>query len=71
MQDPPAENIAGEKRVAHTVEHRINWGYVALAAAAIGVLLYLRPSSDDGHPDPTGKRLYGVSENDSPSTQNT
>lgn len=35
MQDPLAENITGEKRIVHTVEHRINWGYALLGAAGI------------------------------------
>lgn len=35
MQDPKPENIAGQKRVIHRVEHRIDWGYVA---AGVGVL---------------------------------
>lgn len=35
MQDPIQENIEGRKQVAHTVEHRINWGYVALGVAGI------------------------------------
>jgi len=64
MEDPLPANIAGEKRVAHTVEHRINWGYVALAAAAIVVLLYLRPSGDgldDELTEPAGEAVTGLS----------
>lgn len=37
MQDPQPENITGEKQVVHSVEHRINWGYVILGVAAIYV----------------------------------
>lgn len=42
MQDPLQENIDGSKQVVHTVEHRINWGYVALAAGGLVALLVLR-----------------------------
>lgn len=41
MQDPLPENVEGSKRVAHTVEHHINWSHVALGVAVIVVVLYL------------------------------
>jgi len=39
MQDPLQENITGEKR--HSFEHRIDWGYVALALAVLAVVWFL------------------------------
>lgn len=50
MEDPMPENIAGEKRVVHRVEHQVNWGYVALAVVALLVLSKVGPSllEDDG-----------------------
>jgi hypothetical protein len=39
MEDPLPENIEGRKRVVHTVEHRVNWGYVAAATAVLAVLV--------------------------------
>ncbi|MFK8215594.1 hypothetical protein [Haloferax volcanii] len=45
MQDPLPENITGSKRVAHTVQHEVNWGYVALAVAVIFVVIYFDPLS--------------------------
>lgn len=56
MEDPLPENIAGEKRVVHTVEHRVNWGYVALAVVALVLLVKVAPAvarsaeQDDGEP---------------------
>lgn len=41
MNDPLPENIAGEKRVTHSVEHSINWGHVALGVAVLALVLYL------------------------------
>lgn len=38
MQDPHPENITGSKTVSHVVEHRINWGQVALGIALIYVV---------------------------------
>jgi len=35
MDDPKPENVVGQKRVVHKVEHRIHWGYVA---AGVGLL---------------------------------
>lgn len=43
MNDPTPENITGEKRVSHVVKHQINWGYVAVAVAALIVLVYVDP----------------------------
>jgi hypothetical protein len=44
MNDPVPENITGRKAVTHSVEHRIDWGHVALAGAALAVVyvLFLR-----------------------------
>lgn len=49
MEDPLPENIAGEKVQTHTFEHRVNWGYVAVAVAVLFVVLYVDPldRSDD------------------------
>jgi len=38
VNDPAPANISGEKRVTHSVEHRINWGYVAVAVAVLVVV---------------------------------
>lgn len=35
MQDPPRENIRGEKR--HVFEHRIDWSYLVLGAGLLAV----------------------------------
>lgn len=42
MEDPKPENIVGEKRAVHRVEHRIDWGYLTLGlgALAVGYVLY-------------------------------
>lgn len=48
MQDPLQENIAGEKRVVHTVEHRVNWGHVALAVAVLAVIAVAVRAHSDG-----------------------
>ena len=37
MEDPLPENIDGSKRVVHSVNHHINWGYVAVWIGAIVV----------------------------------
>ena len=54
MQDPPAENIRGAKKVTHTVEHRVDWGHVALG---IGLLLlaYTLRRMFEKSPDDDGK----------------
>lgn len=36
---PAPENIAGEVVHRHSFEHRIEWGHVALAAAAIVIVV--------------------------------
>lgn len=41
MQDPPAANIEGSK--VHKFEHRINWGYVAVALAVVVVVIRVKP----------------------------
>jgi hypothetical protein len=38
MEDPLPENIDGSKRVTHSVNHHVNWSYVALGVAAIVVI---------------------------------
>lgn len=43
MQDPSPENIVGEKRVIHRVNHQIHWGHVALAVALILLLVQFGP----------------------------
>lgn len=44
MNDPTPENISGEKRVVHSVEHSINWGYVALAIVGLAVVVKIGPA---------------------------
>lgn len=39
--EPAPENIAGEVVHRHSFEHRIEWGHVALAAAAIVIVVTL------------------------------
>lgn len=51
MQDPLPENIEGSKSVQHVVEHRIDWGYVMLAAAAIYVTWRVVGSKSDRDDD--------------------
>lgn len=41
MQDPKPENIAGQKRVIHRVEHKVDWGYVAAGVGALAVAYVL------------------------------
>jgi len=47
VNDPAPSNITGEKRVTHSVEHRINWGYVAASVAALIVLWRLSDRRDN------------------------
>lgn len=51
MQDPPRENIDGEKIVHHRFDHGIDWSvnvsHVLIALAALAVLVYLARRSDD------------------------
>ena len=42
--EPAPENIAGEVVHKHAFEHRIDWGYVALAVAAVVVVMALSGS---------------------------
>ena len=56
MEDPLPENIDGEKRVVHSVEHSVNWGYVALAVVGLAVIVKIGPvlarsSSRDEEPE--------------------
>lgn len=44
MEDPLPGNIDGEKRVIHSVEHQVNWGYVAAAVVALVVLMKVGPA---------------------------
>jgi len=44
MNDPAPENIEGQKRVVHSVEHSINWGHVAVAIVALVVALKIGPA---------------------------
>jgi hypothetical protein len=39
--DPAPENVVGEVVHRHSFEHRIEWGHVALAAAAIVIVVTL------------------------------
>jgi len=43
MEDPLPENIAGEKRVTHSVNHHINWGYALLGLAGLVTVLKFGP----------------------------
>jgi hypothetical protein len=49
MADPLPENIDGTKAVtySHEVHHRINWGYVAIGAAVIALVLLARSRLDE------------------------
>jgi hypothetical protein len=58
MEDPLPENIEGSKRVTHTVEHRINWGYVAVAFVGLVLLVKVGPvlasrSSEESDEEPS------------------
>lgn len=50
MQDPPAENIDGEKIVHHRFDHGIDWSvnvsHILIAVAVIAAVLYLRQQLD-------------------------
>lgn len=43
MEDPLPKNIEGSKRVAHTVEHKVDWGYVAIGLAVIVLAVKFGP----------------------------
>lgn len=47
MRDPNPSNITGEKVQRHVFKHSINWGYVAIAVAAVVVVLKLLPDASD------------------------
>lgn len=49
MKDPAPENIAGRKTVAHSVNHEIQWGYVAVGVGlvVVGLSAYTLLSGDD------------------------
>jgi len=51
MADPPPENVTGEKRVVHSVEHSIPWGHVALGVGLIVVAYVLHAHLIDGSDD--------------------
>lgn len=38
MQDPKPENIEGSKRITHTVEHKVDWGHVALGLGLLALV---------------------------------
>lgn len=44
--EPVPENIAGEVIHRHAFEHRVDWGHIALAAAAIVIVVTV--SGSDG-----------------------
>jgi len=50
MQDPVPENIEGSKVETHEFIHRIDWGQVALAVAALATLyvVFVRESDGEG-----------------------
>lgn len=37
MQDPLKENIQGAKATTHHVEHRVDWGHVALGVGGLAL----------------------------------
>jgi len=62
MQDPKPENIAGRKRVVHSVEHIVPWGQVALGIGglALAYVLYrlFSGSSDSEDGDLANAEVY-------------
>ncbi len=44
MKDPAPSNISGQKQVVHSVEHQINWGYVALAVVGLALIVKIGPA---------------------------
>jgi len=50
MQDPPKENIQGTKATTHHVEHRVDWGHVALGIGglALAYVIWRAVQSADG-----------------------
>jgi hypothetical protein len=63
MADPVPENIDGRKLVSHSfnheIGHRIDWGHVALAVAAILAIyvLFLRGGSEVEDRDDLGNSV--------------
>ena len=55
MQDPPADNITGQKRVAHTVSHSVDWGHVALGVGLLMLALVLHRRFTDGGDSDDGR----------------
>ena len=51
MKDPKPENIRGAKTVTHSVEHRVDWGYVVggLGLLVLAYVLYrmFGPTDED------------------------
>jgi len=47
VRDPNPSNITGEKVQRHVFKHSINWGYVAIAVAAVVVALKLLSETSD------------------------
>jgi len=47
VRDPNPSNITGEKVQRHVFKHSINWGYVAIAIAAVVVALKLLSETSD------------------------
>jgi hypothetical protein len=44
--EPDPSNVTGEVVHRHSFEHRVNWGYVAVAFAALVVVYILFTESD-------------------------
>ena len=42
--EPAPENVAGEVVHRHAFEHRIDWGHVAIAVAAVAIVVTLSGS---------------------------
>lgn len=42
--EPAPENVAGEVVHRHAFEHRIDWGHVAIAGAAVAIVVTLSGS---------------------------
>jgi hypothetical protein len=56
MEDPLPENIDGSKRVTHSVNHQINWGYAMAGLAVIVVVAIYGPSLSGTEEE---RRLWG------------
>lgn len=53
MRDPMPANIEGEKVQRHVFKHEINWGYVAVAVAAVIVVIYVLPGEGNDEKEAT------------------